>query len=83
MYITIKMKMMLSFYQCYHILIAAKKGLNVGNIIYEHQQFFPAKVIPLKRAVTRDVIWRGADYGKCLTLRNFKKSAIICPIIKW
>jgi hypothetical protein len=36
--------MMLSFYQCYHILIAAKKGLNVGNIIYGHKKFFPAKI---------------------------------------
>jgi hypothetical protein len=34
------MKIMLSFYQCYHILLAAKKGLNVGNIIYGH----PAKI---------------------------------------
>jgi hypothetical protein len=36
--------MTLSFYQCYHILMAAKKGLNVGNIIYGHKHFFSAKI---------------------------------------
>jgi hypothetical protein len=30
---------------------------------------------------SRGVIW-GADYGKCPTLRNFKNSAILCPMIK-
>jgi hypothetical protein len=35
---------MLLFYQCCYILIAAKKGLNVGNIIYGHKKFFPAKI---------------------------------------
>jgi hypothetical protein len=43
-YKTIIIKMTLSFYQCYHILMAAKKGLNVGNIIYGHEQFFLAKI---------------------------------------
>jgi len=36
--------MMLSVYQCYHILKTAKKGLNVGNIVYEHKQFFSTKI---------------------------------------
>jgi hypothetical protein len=46
--------MMLSFNQCYHILIAAKTGLNVGNIIYGHKKFFPSKIHSLKyRTYTR------------------------------
>jgi hypothetical protein len=44
MYKSIIIKMMLSFYQSYHILIAAKKGLNVDNIIYGHKKCFSSKI---------------------------------------
>jgi hypothetical protein len=44
MYKIIIIKMMLSSYQCYHILIDAKKGLNLGNIIYGHKKCFPATI---------------------------------------
>jgi hypothetical protein len=36
--------MILRFYLFYHILIAAKKGLKVGKIIYGHNKFFPGKI---------------------------------------
>ena len=54
------MKIMLSVYQCYHILMTAKKGLNVGNIIYGHKTFFPAKIHSLNYLCTMQIIHGGS-----------------------
>jgi hypothetical protein len=43
-------------------------------------------IVPLKMDLIQGhnffFFWGGADYGKFPTLRNFIKSAILCPMIK-